>query len=146
MECDSIEGVEEERVNAINKDQYNEGLALSILPEGYNYHFQSIVVISEIDENGELQIVIGGRTNVKTENDAKSFLTDLYDSCGSTFNVKSGRADRKGKDTLIWGHRKCIMQVQEKKDTKPKRKGLHQDCGAELNFKLENPKVTEQLF
>ena len=144
MECDSIEGVEEERVNAINKDQYNEGLALSILPEGYNYHFQSIVVISEIDENGELQIVFSGRT--KTENDAKSFLTDLYDSCGSTFNVKSGRADRKGKDTLIWGHRKCIMQVQEKKDTKPKRKGLHQDCGAELNFKLENPKVTEQLF
>ena len=77
MECDSIEGVEEERVNAINKDQYNEGLALSILPEGYNYHFQSIVVISEIDENGELQIVISGRTNVKTENDTKSFLTNF---------------------------------------------------------------------
>jgi hypothetical protein len=47
MECESIEGVEEERVTAINQDEYNEGLALSILPEGYNYHFQSIDVISE---------------------------------------------------------------------------------------------------
>ena len=44
-----MEGVEEERVTAINHEQYNEGLALSILPEGYNYHFQSIEVISDAD-------------------------------------------------------------------------------------------------
>ena len=136
-----MEGVEEERVNAINHEQYNEGLALSILPEGYNYHFQSIEVISEMDINGEMQIVITGRTNVKTVDDTKRFLTDFYDSSGSTFNIRSGRADRKGKETVVWGHRKCIMQVQEKKETRPKRKGLHQDCGAELNFKLESTKV-----
>ena len=114
---------------------------MSILPEGYNYHFQSIEVISEMDINGEMQIVITGRTNVKTVDDTKRFLTDFYDSSGSTFNVRSGRADRKGKETVVWGHRKCIMQVQEKKETKPKRKGLHQDCGAEINFKLESTKV-----
>ena len=94
-----------------------------------------------MDINGEMQIVITGRTNVKTVDDTKRFLTDFYDSSGSTFNVRSGRADRKGKETVIWGHRKCIMQVQEKKETKPKRKGLHQDCGAELNFKLKSTKV-----
>ena len=101
-----MEGVEEERVTAINHEQYNEGLALSILPEGYNYHFQSIEVISEMDINGEMQIVITGRTTVKTVDDTKRFLTDFYDSSGSTFNVRSGRADRKGKETVIWGHRK----------------------------------------
>ena len=70
---------------------------MSILPEGYNYHFQSIEVISEMDINGEMQIVITGRTNVKTVYDTKRFLTDFYDSSGSTFNVRSVRADRKGK-------------------------------------------------
>ena len=70
---------------------------MSILPEGYNYHFQSIEVISEMDINGEMQIVITGRTNVKTVDDTKRFLTDFYDSSGSTFNVRSVRADRKGK-------------------------------------------------
>ena len=51
---------------------------MSILPEGYNYHFQSIEVISEMDINGEMQIVITGRTNVKTVDDTKRFLTDPH--------------------------------------------------------------------
>ena len=93
MECDSTEGVEDERVTAIKNEQNNEGLAWSILPEGYNYHFQSIEVISEMDINGEMQIVITGRTTVKTVDDTKHFLTDFYDSSVSTFNVRSGRAD-----------------------------------------------------
>ena len=59
-----------------------------------------------MDINGEMQIVITGRTTVKTVDDTKRFLTDFYDSSGSTFNVRSGRADRKGKETVIWGHRK----------------------------------------
>ena len=72
---------------------------MSILPEGYNYHFQSIEVISEMDINGEMQIVITGRTNVKTVDDTKRFLTDFYVSSDSSFNLRSGRADRKGKET-----------------------------------------------
>jgi hypothetical protein len=123
VECDSTEGVEEERETAISHEQYNEDLELSISPEGYNYNFQSIEVINEMDINGEIQIVIAGRTDVKTVYDTKRFLTDFHDSYGSTFNVRSGRADRKGEETVIWGHRKFILQVQEKRVTKPKGKG-----------------------
>ena len=33
------------------------------------------------------------------------------------------------------------MQVKEKKNTNPKREGLHQDCPAEFTFRLDIPKV-----
>ena len=118
--------------------KYGEGLALSILPEGHSYHFQTVNVISEIDENGEMQLDIVGRADVGSVANTKTFLEEFYDSCGSTFNVRSGRADRQGKDTEIRGYRKCIMQVIQKQTRNPKTKGLHQNCKAELNFKLEN--------
>ena len=56
--------------------------------------------------------------------------------------MKSGRADRKGtKDVELYGYRKCIMQVHNPNLEKPRMKGLHQDCQAELNFKMDKPKV-----
>ena len=71
----------------------------------------------------------------------KSFLEEFYASSGSTFNVKSGRADRKGnKDAEIYGYRKCIMQVHKPNTENPRMKGLNQNCPAELNFRLEKPK------
>ena len=124
----------------MDKDEYAKGLALSILPDRYAYEFENIKVVSEMDENGELQIEVIGRTDVGTIEELKTFLNDFYDSSGASFNVKSGRADRKGKEAKLWGYRKCMMQVYQKKNSEPKTKGLHQDCKADLNFKLENPK------
>ena len=64
----------------------------------------------------------------------KSFLEEFYASSGSTFNVKSGRADRMGnKDAEIYGYRKCIMQVHKPNTENPRMKGLNQNCPAELN-------------
>ena len=125
----------------MDRQQYNQGLALSILPENHRYEFQKIKVFSELDENGEMQIEIVGRADVQTVEHTKLFLDELYESTGATFNICSGRADRYGKDALVWGYRKCIMQVKQKRMTTPKRKGLHQDCKAELHFKLERAKV-----
>ena len=124
----------------MDQKEYAEGLARTILPEGFNYEFENINVISEIDENGEIQIEIVGRADVDSEEGTKDFLQQFYESSGATFNVKSGRADRSGKDTRVRGYRKCIMQVQQKQKTTPKTKGLHQDCGADLTFRLEIPK------
>ena len=114
---------------------------MTILPEDYNYNFEDIKVFSEMDENGEIKMEITARVNVKNSNDLKTFLEEFYATSGTNFNIKSGRPDRKGKYTEQYGYRKCIRQVKEKKHTNPKRKGLHQDCPAELNFRLDIPKV-----
>ena len=127
---------------AMDRNVYNEGLANSMLPEGYSYEFDKIDVISGMDENGELQIDIIGRVNITKVEDVKTFLGEFYASSGSTFNMKSGRADRKGvKDVKLYGYRKCIMQVPKQSVNNPQRKGLHQDCPAEITFRLETPKV-----
>ena len=133
-------------MEVMDKASYTEGLALSILPEGHKYSFHSIEVISELDENGELQIDIDGRVDVGNMDGVKMFLEEFYTSSGSTFNIKSGRADRKGKDAELRGYRKCIMQVQQKKESQPRMKGLHQDCRADLNFKLDHPKVEYNIY
>ena len=140
MESDRVEGMEEEVV-AMEEAEYNKGMANTILPDGYDYHFKEIKVISDMDEHGEVMMDITTRVNVKTTKDLGIFLEEFYESSGSNFNIKSGRPDRKGKNTELFGYRKCIMQVKQKKPDNPKRKGLHQDCPAELSFRLDIPKV-----
>ena len=59
-----------------------------------------------------------------------------------TMNIKSGRADREGsKDVELHGYQKCIMQVHNPNLEKPRMKGHQKDCQAELNFKMDKPKV-----
>ena len=86
--------------------------------------------------------VVIGRANINKVEGIKPFLEELYGSCGATFNIKSGRADRKGtKDVELYGYRKCIMQVHNPNFEKPRMKGLQKDCQAELNFKMDKPMV-----
>ena len=44
--------------------QYNEGLALSLLPEDYLYSFEKIDVVKDIDVYGEVEMMIVGRANI----------------------------------------------------------------------------------
>ena len=136
----NIDGVEEETV-AMDENHYNESVARSLLPEDKNYSFESIHLVSDMDENGEVKIDVVGRTDVHDTNGVKTFLADFYTSSGSTFNIKSGRADRSGEQCDIRGYRKCMMQVHQKNVNNPKRKGLHQNCEAEISFRLDKPKV-----
>ena len=142
METEDQSGVNENvEVFAMDKNDYSEGLAKTILPEEYEYHFQNLEVVNDIDAHGEVNMNVTVRVNVKTVDGLKDFLEEFYNSSGTNFNIKSGRPDRTGNSAKLYGYRKCIMQVKEKKLTTPKRKGLHQNCPAELTFKLENPKV-----
>ena len=141
MESDRMDGIVEEAF-AMDPKVFNEGLAMTILPEGYKYNFEGVELISEMDEHGEIKMDIAARVNVKNGDELERFLEDFYKSSGTNFNIKSGRPDRTGKSTELYGYRKCIMQVKEKKRTKPKRQGLHQDCPAEFTFRLDIPKVT----
>ena len=133
--------IENEETVAMNEKLYNESLAKTLLPEDRNYSFESINLISELDENGEIKIDIVGRTDVNDEKGVKTFLADFYSISGSTFNVKSGRADRSGEHCLIRGYRKCMMKVCQKNVNNPRRKGLHQDCDADISFRHDKPKV-----
>ena len=139
-EITTMHSANEETV-AMNEKLYNESLAKTLLPEDRNYSFESINLISELDENGEIKIDIVGRTDVNDEKGVKTFLADFYSISRSTFNVKSGRADRSGEHCLIRGYRKCMMKVCQKNVNNPRRKGLHQDCDADISFRLDKPKV-----
>ena len=127
-----MEGNQEEEVT-MEENVYCEGLAKTLLPEGYEYHFDKLDVVSDMDENGEVKMDIIGRAKILETKDVKTFLEEFYASSGSSFNVKSGRADRRGaKDVEVYGYRKCIMQVHQTNQNRPRRKGLHQDCPAKL--------------
>ena len=128
-------------MEAMDKRDYSEGLARNFLPEQYEYHFDKLEVINDVDEHGEVKMEVAVRVKVKTVDDVKDFLEDFYDSSGTSFNMKSGKPDRMGKLSQIYGYRKCMMQVKEKPLSIPKRKGLQQNCPAELHFNLEMPKV-----
>ena len=141
MARETVEGIGESLI-AMDEVTYSEGLAKSLLPENYKYKFEKMEVVSDMDEFGEVQMMVIGRANINKVEGIKPFLEELYGSCGATFNIKSGRADRKGtKDVELYGYRKCIMQVHNPNLEKPRMKGLHQDCQAELNFKMDKPKV-----
>ena len=82
-----------------------------------------------------------GRANINKVEGIKPFLEELHGSCGATFNIKSGSADRKRtKDVVLYGYRKCIMQVHHPKLHKQIMKGLYKHCQAELNLKMDKPK------
>ena len=64
----------------MDKNDYCEGLARTILPEEYEYHFQNLEVVNDIDAHGEVNMNITVRVNVKTVDGLKDFLEEFYNS------------------------------------------------------------------
>ena len=95
MARETVEGIGESLI-AMDEVTYSEGLAKSLLPENYKYKFEKMEVVSDIDEFGGVHLIVIGRANINKVEGIKTFLEELYGSCGATFNIKSGRADRKG--------------------------------------------------
>ena len=123
------------------EEEESENFARDLLPDDREYHFEEVTIVSPVDEHGEVKMEIVARTDVYDKDGAKKFLEDFNTSSGSTFNLKSGRADRSGDQCHLRGYRKCMMRVVQSNENNPKRKGLHQDCGAELNFRVDTPRV-----
>ena len=117
--------VKDDESVTMNEEVYKESVANSLLPDNYSYYFERIDLVSEMDENGEVKIDIIGRTDVRDVSRLTTFLSDFYSSSGSTFNVKSGRADRSGGDCHIRGYRKCMMQVCQTNVHNPKGKAFN---------------------
>ena len=77
--------------------------------KNYEYKFEKIEVVSDMDELGQEQMMVIERANINKVEGIKPFLEELHESCGATFNITSGQADRKGtKDVELYRYRKCI--------------------------------------
>ena len=96
MESDRVDGMEEEGV-AMEEADYNKGLAMTILPEGYNYSFQECRVISEMDEYGEIQVDISARVNVKMLRILEPFLRNSIKVLVPTLTQSLGDLTGKGR-------------------------------------------------
>ena len=127
------------KVGPMTKEEYAKGMLLSMLPEERDYHIEDVKIAYE--NEGEIKYEAIFRTNITTEKETRSFLEDLYDSTGATYNIKSSDGDRRGKQSRYYGNRKCIMNVFHNTQSKDyQRPGLHRDCPASVRFSLENEK------
>ena len=93
-----------------SQKEYEEGIIREHLPLGWNYMFKSTQIITDIDEDGELQFEVEGRVNVTDKETTLKFIKQLQDSTGSSMNIKCSRQDREGKNAF-YGLRKCIMNL-----------------------------------
>ena len=116
----------------------------SYFPSKYSYELLSF----EIVEKGSLpfnnlNFDLELRVNVSSESEVYNFLKEFNISSSCTFNVLSGRPDKKADGpkarSLLRGFRKCCMFVKTSKDQKPQQEGKNTSCNASLNFRLEMP-------
>ena len=119
----------------MEKDE-QEFLLLAMLPEAHNYKFlQYHLEQNNLQDN---KFSLEARVDVCTN--VKLFLSELNHSRGCTFNMQSGRPDRQCDSHRVKysGYRKCCMKVIKSGD-RELQSGRNTNCGAKINFRLENP-------
>jgi hypothetical protein len=63
MASETMEGIGDNLI-AMDGVDYSKGLAKSLLPENYEYKFEKVEVVSDMDEFGEVQMMVIGRVNI----------------------------------------------------------------------------------
>ena len=118
-----------------------EDLVKNLLPDNYKYKVVShnMTEYSEKDISCDLEF----RVNVTSEEAVKKFLSDLNISTGCSYNIQSGRQDKRPKGetkrTQISGYRKCCLNVSHSEGKDSRQPGKNTDCKDSVNFRLENP-------
>jgi hypothetical protein len=126
----------------------NQRHLLNILPKNYKYVIQGLSVREFNDIPNEVKLDAEVRVNVKDGEGLENFLLDFGKSSGTSYNKKN-QADKSGKRTILYGVRKCIHNVNEKKQVsefnknenktgKLKEPGKNTNCPAELNFSISS--------
>ena len=114
-----------------------EYLVQDFLPKNFEYKIKTCDVTEHSEQNIRFDIEL--RVNVESENGVKSFLGEFNTSSGCTFNIQSGRQDkRQNKRSRYRGYRKCCMNVAHCEDKENRQPGKNTNCEASLNFRLEN--------
>ena len=120
------------------KKDYEKSIILDQLPEGKEYVLDSWNVVKDICQDGEIQFEVSGRVSATSEAESLAFVEQIMANTGSSMNIESRKGDRVGPRALLYGSRKCVMNVYHHKSSKKhKRKELDRDCPAFLKFKFE---------
>ena len=140
-----------EQIERIMSEQIerNKSLLLNILPENYEYYIEGVSVRESTDIPTEVKLDAEFRVNVKDEESFERFLSDFSQSSGTSYN-KRNQADKTGKKTALYGVRKCIHNVTEKKNSSELNKNNNKtgkckepvkntNCPAEFNFSISSP-------
>ena len=115
-----------------------------ILPQNFKFKIKHLKINSQSETNLSFESEI--RVSVKTESEVNAFLAALNTSSGCTFNIMTGYQDKR-QDALsngralskLRGFRKCCMRVAKEGETADLQPGKNTNCGAGINFRLENP-------
>ena len=110
-----------------------------LLPEEYEYKLLKFEMTEFQEDNIHFTAEI--RVNCNSEGEVKVFLSTLNISTGCTFNIASGRQDKKqdlGRCTFR-GYRKCSLNINKTGDKPDRQPGKNTTCPASLNFRLEKP-------
>ena len=122
---------------------------LNILPKEYEYIIHGISVRESNDIPTEVKLDTEFRVNIKDGEGLEKFLLAFSKSSGTSYN-KRNQADKSGKRSVLYGVRKCIHNVNEKKKIselnknnnktgKMKEIGKNTNCPAELSFNISSP-------
>ena len=116
----------------------HEDIVAQLFPQNYKYKSMSDMSDSELST-----FKVELRVNVKTEEGVKIFLNELNVSSGCTFNIQSGRPDKKSCEnkkrsrSKLRGFRKCAMNVSHSENKENLQPGKNTGCPASINFRLE---------
>ena len=123
-----------------------------ILPENYEYHIHGVSVKESGNVPSEVKLEAHFRVNVLDEESFQVFLSDFSERSGTSYN-KTHQPDRSGKRASLFGMRKCIHNVMNKKKSgveqvinkngnktgKVREPGKDTKCAAELTFSIAAP-------
>ena len=131
----------------MSKFDFDRLVVLDILPQQYSYRFIKCELEQENISTTSFDIEI--RLNVSTDEGVKTFLQDFNSSSGCTYNMMSGRQDRKQDGqhsrSKLRGFRKCCLNVS-RNGKRAKQAGKNTNCESTINFRLENPLKSNSTF
>ena len=108
----------------LDKEEFDKQMILEMLPQNFSYKFVNFNIQQQSSKDIKFDLVT--RVDVSSEEEVKVFLADLNCSTGCTYNIQSGRRDKKQEGehsrTKIRGFRKCCLNVATA-DKKPKQEG-----------------------
>ena len=118
-------------------------LLTDFFPSDYQYKVVSHLVEENSVHNIKFDIEL--RVNVDNREGVTKFLSELNRSSQCTFNIKHGRQDKTQSEdsarSSYRGFRKCCLNVSHRSDKENQQPGKNTQCGATINFRIENPKA-----
>ena len=129
---------------AVGGGGQKEEVLRDLLPANYEYKVVKFEM-TEFEEDN-IHFTAELRVNCESEGEVKVFLSTLNMSTGCTFNIASGRQDKRQDSgrCKFRGYRKCSLNINKTGDKPDRQPGKNTACPASVNFRLEKPVASEK--